>query len=72
MKVVFTKANSHKYSSVASRDDGVSLAIPGFGPSSRVATVAGAGTEPAARHGCARDMSPRSGASRHGGRGWAS
>ena len=39
---------------------------------SRVATVAGAGKEPAARHGCAHDMSPRSGASRHGGRGWVS
>src|SRR6266478_6206424 len=33
MKVVFTKVNSHKYSSIATRDDGASLAIPGFGSS---------------------------------------
>ncbi len=33
MKVVFTKINSHKYSSVATRDDGVSVSIPGYGPS---------------------------------------
>jgi hypothetical protein len=36
MEVVFTRINSHKYSSVATRDDGVSLAIPGFGPSKPV------------------------------------
>lgn len=33
MTVVFTKVNSHKYSSIATRDDGASLAIPGFGSS---------------------------------------
>lgn len=33
MNVVFTKASSHKYSSIATRNDGVSLAIPGFGSS---------------------------------------
>jgi hypothetical protein len=33
MTVVFTKVNSHKYSSIATRDDGASLAIPGFGTS---------------------------------------
>jgi len=33
MNVVFTKVNSHKYSSITTRDDGVSLSIPGFGSS---------------------------------------
>ena len=33
MTVVFTKVNSHKYSSIATRDDGASVAIPGFGSS---------------------------------------
>jgi hypothetical protein len=33
MTVVFTKINWHKYSSIATRDDGVSVAIPGFGSS---------------------------------------
>jgi len=33
MTVVFTKVNPHQYSSIATRDDGASLAIPGFGTS---------------------------------------
>jgi hypothetical protein len=33
MEVVFTKTNSYKHSSVALRDDGVRLAVPGYGPS---------------------------------------
>jgi hypothetical protein len=36
MKVIFTKINSHKSASVATRDDGVSVAIPGYGSSKPV------------------------------------
>jgi len=36
MEVTFTKANLYKHSSVALRDDGVRLAVPGYGPSKPV------------------------------------